>query len=100
MSLNDSRQLGKRHDPKQIFTTQSLHSSITAVAIDGATEIFPWHKFHNAAQATLCPRSCLTPSPINRRLSQMANFKFKSWTPPKPAPVLALPALAVNLTGH
>ena len=39
--------LGKRHDPKQIITTQSLHSSITAVATDDATEIFPWHKFHN-----------------------------------------------------
>jgi hypothetical protein len=33
----------------------------------------------------------------------MAGFKFKSWTPlklPKPAPVLALLALPIDLTGH
>jgi hypothetical protein len=40
-------QLGKRHDAKQLRTTERAHPGIAAMAIDDATKGLPGHKVHD-----------------------------------------------------
>ena len=40
-------QLGKRHDAKQLGTTERAHPGIAAMAIDDATKGLPGHKLHD-----------------------------------------------------